>query len=428
MWYNLNMDVLTFKQHLMTEATYGGLDVAKEIISKLHNAGHQAYLVGGCVRDILVGRKPKDFDVCTDARPDQVVKLFPADADAKQAKQVGAHFGVVIHKGVEIATFRSDGAYGDGRRPDTVNYETDPKQDALRRDFTSNALFMNPFTGEVLDHVGGQADIKKKLLRAVGDPNQRFGEDHIRMMRAVRFASKLGFGIHPETFTAMQAHAGNIKNMAVERTFGELIGSLEHDPFKTVDLMHQSGMLAHVLPEITSLPGHTYHLTLEILRQCHTEGGLFALAALFSQLTLAAVNQLSKRLKVTTAQQMYLQNVLGLQSRIASASQHMTMDVLKRLMREPNFDHALKLYGLRMQAHDPHARPEPYHFLVHLFSQMKHEDLNPVKFVNGNDLIAMGMKPGKEFKDLLDKLENGQLTGHIKSKAQALDLVRSGKL
>jgi len=423
------MDVLTFKQHL-SETAYGELDVAKDIITKLHRAGYQAYLVGGCVRDILVGRKPKDYDVCTDAQPHQIMALFPPDPGEKkeQAKQVGAHFGVVIHKGVEIATFRSDGAYGDGRRPDSVNFETDPRQDALRRDFTSNALFMNPFTGEVVDHVGGKTDIKNKLLRAVGDPHQRFGEDHIRMMRAVRFASKLGFGIHPETFAAMKTHAANISNMAVERTFGELTGSLAHDPFKTIDLMHQSGMLAHVLPEVASLPEHAFHLTLEVLRQCRNESVPVALAALFSQVAPNTVDRILKRLKADNAQSGHVLGVLALQPRIAAASQHVTLDVLKRLMRDPFFNDALHLYGLRMTAHDSHARPEPFHFLVHLHSQMKHEDLNPVKFVTGNDLIAMGMKPGKEFKEILDKVENGQLTGRIKSKAQALELIHSKSL
>jgi len=155
-----------------------------QILAALHAAGHQAYLVGGCVRDMLLARQPKDWDIATDAQPDALTKLFPG------AELIGAHFGVILWHGVEIATFRSDGPYPDGRHPETVQFETDPAKDAARRDFTINGLFYNTQTQTVIDHVNGQADLNNKLIRAIGDPAKRFAEDHLRMLRAVRFAAR----------------------------------------------------------------------------------------------------------------------------------------------------------------------------------------------------------------------------------------------
>ena len=188
--------------------------LAAELIATLRAQGHKAYLVGGCVRDRLLGVIPKDFDIATDARPDKVVEYFP------QARLVGAQFGVVLVGGgdgiqVEVATFRSEGVYSDGRRPDEVRFESDPALDARRRDFTINGLMLDPFSGEVFDYVGGKADLEAKLIRAIGDPDQRFREDHLRMLRAVRFAARLGFSIEDETFAAIRraAHSHH-KNLA----------------------------------------------------------------------------------------------------------------------------------------------------------------------------------------------------------------------
>lgn len=404
--------------------SYGGLDVAKRIIQTLRHAGFQAYLVGGCVRDTLLGRTPKDFDVCTDARPEQVLRLFP-DAD-----KVGAHFGVVIEKGVEIATFRSDGSYGDGRRPDSVHFEKNPREDAARRDFTVNAMFMDPFTGHVLDFFGGQEDLKKKVLRAVGDPYKRFGEDHLRMLRAMRFAAKLGFTIEPETMNAMKGLAPHIKGVAVERVSQEITGALSFPggPMKSLQTLHHTGMLQHLLPEVDSLPANLFQLTMHIVDQVHHESHQFALAALFSQLPLTTVEHVAKRLKLTNEEQKHILGMLELQPKISAAHHGAGMDVMKRLMRDTFFPDALKLFGFRVQAHDPHAKAEAFHFLTSLFAGMKMEDLHPEKFVNGNDLIKLGLKPGKRFKEILDKVEDGQLTGRIRSKEQALELIRTNGL
>src|ERR1051326_7984368 len=169
--------------------------LARDVIAKLRGGGHQAYLVGGCVRDLILGFKPKDFDVATDARPDRIMDLFP------RSGRVGAHFGVVLVRDVfdqvEVATFRSDHDYLDGRHPEQVGFELDPREDVLRRDFTINGLMMDPDTGRVLDFIEGQKDLKLGVIRAIGDPYARFREDHLRLMRAIRFAARLGFTIEP---------------------------------------------------------------------------------------------------------------------------------------------------------------------------------------------------------------------------------------
>src|SRR5689334_9026535 len=176
--------------------------LARNVVRRLRAAGYKAWLVGGCVRDLLLGRSPKDFDVATDARPDVVAELF------EKSEQVGAHFGVVLVREngaqVEVATFRSDHQYTDGRRPERVHFETDPRQDVLRRDFTINALLLDPDTGEVLDYAGGREDLEQRVVRAIGDPETRFGEDHLRLLRAVRFAARLGFRIDPATMAAIK--------------------------------------------------------------------------------------------------------------------------------------------------------------------------------------------------------------------------------
>ena len=200
-------------------------DLAVSIIVRLRTAGYVAYLTGGCVRDLLLGRTAKDFDVATSAQPEELLRLFPG------AGQVGAHFGVVLVREdgsaaekaqVEVATFRSDLEYRDGRHPEGVNFETDPRQDALRRDFTINALLLDPASGEVLDFVGGRADLDARLIRAIGDPERRFREDHLRLLRAVRFAARLGFEIEPETFTAIPRLAPLIHSVSAERVRDEI--------------------------------------------------------------------------------------------------------------------------------------------------------------------------------------------------------------
>ena len=412
------MEVLSFTQFL-TES-YGGFEVAKTIIKTLRNGGFQAYLVGGCVRDMLLSRVPKDYDVATDARPEQVLKIFP------KADKVGAHFGVVIEQGIEIATFRSDGAYGDSRRPDSVTFERSPREDAARRDFTVNAMFMDPLTHHVLDFFGGQEDLKKKVLRAVGDPYKRFGEDHLRMLRAMRFAAKLGFTIEPNTLAAMKGLASNIKSVAPERVTQEISGALSFPggPLKSFNIMKDTGLLGHILPEVDDLTPKQHSLVVNILNQAHTESHTFVLAAVFSELDRNTVKRITMRLKLSNDEQSHIHTILDLQQRISTTTDNTSLDILKRLMRESFFADALKLYGMRVKAGDSVNR-RPFEFLSRLYDGMKQEDLHPEKFVTGDDLIKLGLKPSRQFKEILDKIESAQLRGDIKNKEQALMIVRS---
>src|ERR1022692_219223 len=228
--------------------------LARSIVARLRAAGHQAYLVGGCVRDLLLGRAPKDFDVATDARPDRVSELF------ERSEQVGAHFGVVLVREntsqVEVATFRSDASYSDGRRPDAVRFEGDPRQDAMRRDFTINALLLDPDTNEVLDFTGGREDLRRRVVRAIGDPDERFQEDHLRLIRAVRFAARLGFEIEPATMAALQRLHGLIVKVSPERVRDELARILtEGGARRGFELLDETGLLGDILPEVAAMKG-----------------------------------------------------------------------------------------------------------------------------------------------------------------------------
>ena len=223
--------------------------LAHQVISKLRGAGHQAYLVGGCVRDLLLGVKPKDFDVATDARPDRIMDLFP------RSGRVGAHFGVVlvrdIFEQVEVATFRSDHEYEDGRHPEHVRFEHDPREDVLRRDFTINGLLMDPDSSRVLDYVDGQGDLARGLVRAIGDPYARFREDHLRLLRGVRFAARLNFEIEADTFAAMRRDHALIQHVAKEHVRDELVRILtEGGARRGFEMLDGTGMLEDLLPEV----------------------------------------------------------------------------------------------------------------------------------------------------------------------------------
>src|SRR5689334_22339949 len=228
--------------------------LARAVVAKLRAAGHQAWLVGGCVRDLLLGVKPKDWDVSTDARPDRIMDLFP------KSGRVGAHFGVVLVRDaflqVEVATFRSDHEYNDGRRPSSVHFEADPREDVLRRDFTINGLMMDPERGCVLDYVGGRADLDNRVIRAIGDPDTRFQEDHLRLLRAVRFAARLGFEIDPATEQSMRRNHALIVKVSAERVREELSRILtEGGARRGFELLDSTRLLDVLLPEIAAMKG-----------------------------------------------------------------------------------------------------------------------------------------------------------------------------
>ncbi|MGA0111796.1 MAG: CCA tRNA nucleotidyltransferase, partial [Chthoniobacterales bacterium] len=240
---------------------------ATDIARRLQQAGHTAYFAGGCVRDELLGLDPHDYDIATSAKPDEVQKLFP------HTQAVGAHFGVILvmehGRAFEVATFRSDHEYIDGRRPEMVTFST-PEEDAARRDFTINGMFHDPVAGRFIDFVGGREDLKSKLLRAIGDPAARFREDKLRLLRAVRFAARFGYEIDPATWDALRAHAADIHAVSAERIREELVKILAHPSrVRGFDLLDQSGLLKEILPEIEALKG------CEQPAQFHPEGDVF---------------------------------------------------------------------------------------------------------------------------------------------------------
>ena len=284
-----------------------GAELAGRIVRKLQASGHQGWLVGGCVRDRLLGREAGDWDVATDARPERIMELFP------RSGRVGAHFGVVLVRDegceVEVATFRSDRAYSDGRRPDSVLFESDPRQDALRRDFTVNALFLDPVTGRLLDFVDGRTDLQRRLIRAIGDPEARFAEDRLRLLRAVRFAARLGFEIEPVTRDAVRHAHALIHTVSAERIRDELIRILtEGGARRGFELLDETGLLAAILPEVAAMKGVAqppeYHPegdvwthTLMLLEMLERPTATLALGALLHDVGKPATFRVAERIR-----------------------------------------------------------------------------------------------------------------------------------
>lgn len=384
--------------------------LASRILQVLHEAGFTAYLVGGCVRDLLLDRPPNDFDVATSAPPAELLRLFPG------AGLVGAHFGVVLVKEesatVEVATFRSDHVYRDGRRPEGVTYETDPRQDALRRDFTINSLMMDPRTGAVLDFTGGRADLAARRIRTVGDPLVRFGEDHLRLLRAVRFAARLGFEIDPETFAAMQALAPRIQAVSTERVREELVRILrEGGARRGIEMLRDSGLLAEILPEVIADPP-----LLAMLENMRAPGIPLAMAVLLYGVSEPAA--ILPRLRFSHDETAATVSLLANRHRIASLREA-SLSERKRLLRRIDIGDQLELH--RLAGEDPAA----CEFARAQLAAFSPDELFPPKLITGDDLIALGIPPGPAFRELLERVETGQLEGTIRTRGEALACVRA---
>jgi poly(A) polymerase len=349
--------------------------LARQVIAKLRGMGHQAFLVGGCVRDLLLGVKPRDFDIATDARPDRIMDLFP------RSGRVGAHFGVVLVRDVfdqvEVATFRSDHDYLDGRHPEQVRFESDPREDVLRRDFTINGLMMDPDTGTVLDFVDGRGDLARGVIRAIGDPYARFREDHLRLLRGVRFAARFGFEIEAATFDAMRRDHALILNVAMERVREELVRILiEGGARRGFELLDASGMLADLLPEVAAMKGVAqppeYHPegdvwrhTLLLLEQLHQPTPTLALGALLHDVGKPPTFRVAERIRFDGHVEEGVRLARGILTRLrcsreeieqveALIDNHMRFkdvnrmkeSTLKRFLRLPQFAEHLELHRL----------------------------------------------------------------------------------
>jgi poly(A) polymerase len=437
-------------------------ELAEQICATLRRHGHQAYFVGGCVRDLELGREPADYDVCTDARPGRVQALFP------RSLAVGAKFGVilVVEEGselngsqVEVATFRSDIGYSDGRHPDHVVYSDTPREDVKRRDFTINGLLMDPSTGEVLDYVGGRADLRAGIVRAIGDPRLRFAEDKLRMLRAVRFAARFGFTIEPETMAAARAFAAQITRVSPERIREELTKLLtEGAARRGFELLDETGLLAFVLPDIARMKG------VEQPPQFHPEGDVWihtrllleklpphcspALAwgvllhdvgkpATFTPATgpgtrirfngheevgARMAEDICRELRFSNENTEQIESLVANHMRFKDVKE-MRPATLKRFVRLPHFDEHLELHRLDCLA--SHGSLENYTFVQQFLMETPPEKVYPPKLVTGDDLKGMGLKPGPRFREILLAVEEAQLEGRLQDRESALEFARS---
>jgi poly(A) polymerase len=431
---------------------------AIEIAADLRARGFQAWLVGGCVRDLVLGREPKDYDIATDARPDELLVLFP------RAQLVGAQFGVVLVDRVEVATFRSDHAYADGRHPERVEFEKDPKQDVLRRDFTINALLLDPAVlnslsspsslySQVVDYVGGLTDLGAGVIRAIGDPQQRFQEDHLRMLRAVRFAARFGFAIEPATMAAIQKLHAQILRVSPERIRDELVRILtEGDARRGFELLDASGLLGDILPEVAAMKGvsqppefhpegdvwiHTLimldglkspssTLALGVLLHDVGKPGTFRVAERIRfdghvELGERIAREILNRLRFSNADVDQVIALIANHMRFSHVHQ-MRESTLKRMLRLPAFEEHLELH--RLDCSSSHGHLGNYDFAKSKFEQAAPEELRPARLVTGDDLIAAGYVPGPDFSRMLEVAEDAQLEGRVTSKDEGLSLVR----
>lgn len=426
---------------------------ATRLVERLRAAGHEALFAGGCVRDRLLGKQAHDIDIATSARPEEIQKLFP------RTVAVGAQFGVIVvlEDGGEfqIATFRSDGAYRDGRHPESVIF-TDAEGDATRRDFTVNGLFYDPVAGRILDFVGGEEDLRAGVIRCIGDPRARFAEDKLRLIRCVRFAASLGFRIEEGTWQALREHGHEITSVSAERIRDELVKIFTNPSrVRGFDLLDQSGLLAILLPEIEALKG------CEQPPDFHPEGDVFvhtrlmlsllpervSVPLVFSVLlhdigkpptfhidetgrirfsgheTVSALmtEKIFARLRFSNAETEA--TVAGVRNHMAFKDvKNMRVATLKRFLARPTIDDELELH--RVDCQGSHGMLDNYDFLLLKREEFSNEPLIPPPLISGRDLIAAGLKPGPPFKQLLESAQALQLEGVLKTREDALGWLR----
>jgi poly(A) polymerase len=426
---------------------------ATRLVERLRAAGHEALFAGGCVRDRLLGKEAHDIDIATSARPEEIQKLFP------RTVAVGAQFGVIVvlEDGGEfqVATFRSDGAYRDGRHPESVAF-TNAEGDARRRDFTVNGLFFDPLTRQILDFVGGEADLRTGILRSIGDPHARFAEDKLRLIRCVRFAASLGFDIEAETWRALVVRAPEITAVSAERIRDELVKIFSHPSrVRGFDLLDQSGLLAILLPEVEALKG------CEQPPDFHPEGDVFVHTRLMLSLlpervstplvfsvlfhdigkpptflideagrirfnghesiSASMTEKIFARLRFSNAETE--STVVGVKNHMAFKDvQNMRVATLKRFLARPTIDDELELH--RVDCQGSHGLLDNYDFLLRKREEFSNEPLIPPPLITGRDLIAAGLQPGPPFKKLLDSAQALQLEGGLKTREDALVWLR----
>ena len=457
---------------------------AISVVETLREHGHQAYFVGGCVRDLLLGREPADYDVASDAIPDEVMAIFP------QTYDVGAQFGVVLvpvveeslqsvilseeagaHGApasqskdllvsrhahcIEVATFRCDVGYSDGRHPDEVRFSRDPREDVQRRDFTINGLLLDPLTNEVLDYVGGKKDLEARIIRAIGDPALRFREDKLRMLRAVRFAARFEYTIEPATFSAIKELASQIHQVSRERVRDELTRMLiEGHTRRAFELLDETGLLREVLPEIANMKGveqppefhpegdvwvHTLLLLEKLPRPCPVA---LAWGALLhdvgkpptfrrapdrirfdehADVGTKMAEAICRRLRFSNDETEQIMALVENHMRFGHV-ERMKDSTFKKFIRLPHFEQHLELH--RLDSESSHRSLRMYDYTRERMASLSAEAVQPKPLIGGDDLIAMGYQPGPRFKEILGAVEDAQLDGQVRTKEDAVALVQ----
>jgi poly(A) polymerase len=431
-------------------------ELANSICDTLQKQGHEAFLVGGCVRDILLGRDPADYDVATDASPEQVIELFP------KGLTVGAQFGVVLvvqdSVKVEVATFRRDVGYSDGRHPDQVVYTNTAEEDVARRDFTINGLLMRHDTNEVLDFVEGRADLKAGIIRAIGDPERRFNEDKLRMLRAVRFAARFGYSIEKRTFAGIHRHAEEIHSVSAERIHEEFSKLLtEGAARRGFELLDKTRLLQQILPEISAMKG------VQQPPEFHPEGDVWIHTLMMLEGLPPSVSRtlawgvllhdvgkpptfrptsvtgdrirfdnhvevgvrlgagICKRLRFSNEETEQILALVANHMKFKDVSQ-MRTSTLKRFVRLADFDEHLELHRLDCLA--SHGHLEAYDKVRQFLAETPPEQVKPTRLLTGDDLSEMGYAPGPTFQTMLSALEDAQLEGYLATKEEAKTFVR----
>ncbi len=426
---------------------------AERVVGRLTGAGFRALFAGGCVRDMLLQRTPKDYDVATSATPEQIMELFPRHVP------VGVAFGVVLVVGdgennpqVEVTTFRGETTYSDGRHPDQVSF-TDEVEDVKRRDFTVNGLLFDPLKNEVLDYVGGRADLERKLIHAIGDPRRRFQEDHLRMLRAIRFATRLGFEIEGATFGAIRDHAPRIAAISAERIRDELNGMLTSPaPRRALELLKKSRLLKHILPEVDALEGvpqppqfhpegDVWVHTLLLLENLHEAPLTLALGAMLHDIGKPPTFEIADRIRFNEHERVGAEMTEALMRRLKYSNEdiecvvnlvrghmafkdahHMRPATLKRFLRQADFDQHLELHRLDCVA--SHGDLREYDVCRAELEKQSNETLRPPPLITGRDLIALGLQPGPRFSQILGDVEDRQLEGALTDRDATLAYVR----
>jgi poly(A) polymerase len=438
----------------MHSTASGARQAAEAVAHRLREAGFQAYFVGGCVRDLLRGGQPKDYDIATDALPDNVLRLFP------HSLLVGVQFGVVGvilgERRIEVATFRNDGVYSDRRRPDEVSYTRDPREDVLRRDFTINGLLLDPATGEVQDYVEGRRDIERRIVRAIGPPERRLSEDRLRMLRAVRFAAALGYEIDSATLDAIRKSSGGIRDVSAERVRDELLRILTSGQARRgLELLDATGLLRHVLPEIAAMQGvkqppefhpegdvwtHTL-LMLEMLeKDCpptlalgvllHDVGKppTFRVAPdrirFDNHVSVGArmAEAICRRLRISHDHTSQVVALVENHLRFKDVPQ-MRASTLKRFLRLERFEEHMELH--RLDCLSSHRNLSNYELVNKALRELPQEAIRPPRILTGDDLTSVfHLKPGPRFAEILRAVEDGQLEGELHTREDAIELVR----